>query len=214
MKPSIALGLVCFLVCEGSFGLLVRAGLLHVLLVGVVTILSGLNPLSLAQEWFGALAAYREYAVNSPSSPYVYGISTGLERIFGVSVSLDLLALPAAYLLWRTRELFSQTEIAALLLATAFIFGTPHAYDFYLLAPALVCLVAMPGKRVASFTLAVLLILPQRMMLELGFLSFDSVLRVVVPVVLCAVLVSARLFSAERSVDKAGILSETSWTPT
>jgi hypothetical protein len=212
MKPSIALGLLCFLMCEGRLGLLVRAGLLHVLCLLTVSLVSGLNPLSLVQEWFAALAAYRDYAVNSPASPYVYGISTGLERMFGISLSLDLLALPAAYLLWRAREAFSQSEILALLLAAAFVFGTPHAYDFYLLAPALLCLVDIPGKRVPAFTFAVLMILPQRVMAELGFVSFDSVLRVVVPMVLSAMLVSTRLFFLERSLDRRGVLSKTPWT--
>jgi hypothetical protein len=214
MKPSIALGLLCFLLCERSFGLLVRAGLLHVLCLLTVSVVSGLNPLALVQEWFAALAAYRDHAVNSPVSPYVYGISTGLERMFGVSVALDLLVVPTAYLLWRVREVFSQSETLALLLAAAFVFGTPHAYDFYLLAPALLCLVDIPGKRGAAFAFAVLMILPQRVMVELGFVGFDSVLRVVVPMVLSAMLVSTRLFFLERSLDRRGVLSKTPWTTT
>lgn len=202
MKPSIALGLLCFLLLEKHFALFLRTGLLHLASLSAAALMSGLNPLSLLQEWLGTLAAYRDYAVNSPTGPFVYGVSTALERISGQSLSLDLLVLPAVYLIWKTREHFSQIEILALLLAAAFIFGTPHAYDFYLLIPAFLCFVHTPAQRVASCILMMLMILPQRLMTEVGFVTFDSVLRVVVPLVLYGLYFTTRVL--ER-IDRAGV---------
>jgi hypothetical protein len=204
MKPSIALGLLCFLVLDRNFALLLRAALLHILCIGIASLMSGLNSLSLLSEWLGTLAAYRDYAVNSPAGPFVYGVSTALERISGVELSLDLLVLPATYLVWRSRESFLHIAILALLLAPAFVFGTPHAYDFYLLMPAFLCFANTPARRVASIALMMLLILPQRLMIEVGFVSFDSVLRVVVPVVLCALFVTTRILGR---VDRAGVVA-------
>lgn len=202
MKPSIALGLLCFLLLERNFALLLRAGFLHLACLCAAALMSGLNALSLLQEWLGTLAAYRDYAVNSPTGPFVYGVSTALERISGVSLSLDLVVLPAAYLIWKTREHFSQIEILALLLAAAFIFGTPHAYDFYLLIPAFLCFANTPARRVTSCILMVLMILPQRLMTEAGFVTFDSVLRVVIPLVLYGLFFTTRVL--ER-IDRASV---------
>jgi hypothetical protein len=210
MKPSVTLALLGYLLCEKRFRLLGCAAGLHLLLVGLVWVTTGHDPLSMFTGWLGALSSYRGYLHNSPAGSFVYGASTALYHLVGVSSALDLLALPVAYLLWRMRGVFSQAETIALLLATAFVFGTPHAYDFYLLVPALVCLVNRTGKVVGCMVLSTLMLTPQRVMIELGFVEFDSVLRVVVPLVICTLLVATRVeFEPQRGVRVLAWLRKT-----
>jgi hypothetical protein len=192
LKPSISLPIVIFLAFERSFALLVAVALMHVGGTWIASALIGVDAGALLTEWLMSLGRYRELPQNSPSGSFVYGLSTLLYRTTDVQCSLDLLALPLSYIVWRFRASYTANDCIALLLLIAFMVGAPHAYDFLLLLPALwsVC-GGLENSRAGSLygIASVMLLLPQRVLESVGFSSFDGILRVCAPIVLGLALI-------------------------
>jgi hypothetical protein len=190
MKPSITLPVVIFLALDRAFLLLIGAAALHVLLLCSATALTGIDPVSLLKQWLSVLATYRDLPQNDPSGEFVYGLSSLLTRILGKAPSLEVLALPGTYLVWRARSQLSLQQSIALLLVVAFVSGAPHAYDFFMLVPGLLCLLES-NRGVLHYLLAsAMLLVPQRLVELMGGRSFDSVFRVLAPVGILAGIVS------------------------
>jgi hypothetical protein len=190
MKPSITLPVVIFLALDRAVLLLIGAAALHVLLLCSATALTGIDPVSLLKQWLSVLATYRDLPQNDPSGEFVYGLSSLLTRILGKAPSLEVLALPGTYLVWRARSQLSLQQSIALLLVVAFVSGAPHAYDFFMLVPGLLCLLES-NRGVLHYLLAsAMLLVPQRLVELMGGRSFDSVFRVLAPVGILAGIVS------------------------
>jgi hypothetical protein len=209
VKPSISLALVVFLAFERNFKLLFVVGLIHVGATWIASTLTGVDVGTLFTEWLASLGRYRELPQNSPSESFVYGLSTLLYRTTGAQYSLDLLALPLSYVVWRFRASYTANECIALLLLVSFVVGAPHAYDFLLLLPALWSVWSRLEKSQAAsvyILVSVMLLLPQRVLGSIGLSSFDSVLRVCAPMVLGLALIGRQY--TERSDAEKSVVSE------
>jgi len=184
IKPSIAFTLVIFLVLERRFILLTSVALVHIVSALAASVVTGLSLLSLTSGWREALLRYRFLPQNAPTGSFVYGISSAVSRVWDSAPSLELLAFPITYLLWRQRKVFSDQQLIALLVLVAFILGTPHAYDFFMVVPALLYTLGYPSGLLVYSVVSVLIILPQRIVAQLGVSSFDSSCRVLAPLIL------------------------------
>lgn len=184
LKPSSTVALVVYLMLERRFALLAAAGCVHVVFTMVASLLTGIDPVELCAQWLRAIPKYREFAVNSPAEGVVYGLSVLVHRVTGVVRSLDVLAVPLAYLVWRMRDRFSRSEVAALIFLISYMVGTPHAYDFFMLLPALIAILERPHGVWVHAVVALMLLVPQRVAQPIVGSEFESIPRVLAPVVL------------------------------
>jgi hypothetical protein len=184
VKPSSTLAVLVYLLLERRFAILAIAALLHVASTQLAYFLTGIDPLSLMSSWVQTLPRYREFAVNTPEGNVVYGISVLIHRVFGSVVTLELLTLPLTYLVWRMRTMLAPYESIALLLLIAFIVGTPHAYDLFMLVPAMVCILRRPYGVWVYTLVTLMVVVPQRVLEPLVGQALESLPRVLAPVVL------------------------------
>jgi hypothetical protein len=184
VKPSSTVAVLVYLVLERRFSLLAVAGLLHGACTVVAWLLTGIDPISLCAQWLHTIPKYREFAVNSPAESVVYGLSVLVHRLTGAVVSLDILALPLTCLVWRLRDRWTTPDVIALLFLISYMVGTPHAYDFFMLLPALIRTITRSLGVLIYAAVSLMLLVPQRVLQPVFGPEFESVLRVLAPVVL------------------------------
>lgn len=202
VKPSVSIAVLVFLIFERRCTLLVGVAAAHLVLTCIAAALTGIEPFSLVRGWLAVLPRYRECLVNIPAGGYIYGLSTLLYQASGVFFSLEWLSLPIVYWIWRTQQRYSRESLIALLLVVSFLVSTPHAYEFCMILPALVC-VSRVGDAVGwCWVVTVMSMFPQRLLQTVAPAGFDSTLRALGPLVLCVIL--------SRIRDKAVVAEEIS----
>jgi len=194
VKPSSTLAVLVYLFLERRFAIISVAALLHVAGILAASFLTHIDALTLISSWIRTLPMYRDFAVNTPEGDVVYGISVLIHRVSGSVVTLELLALPLTYLVWRIRVLWAPSECIALLLLIAFMVGTPHAYDFFMLVPAMICILGRSYGVWMYTVVTLMVVVPQRVLEPVIGQAVESLPRVLAPVVLfiCMLLQRSR----------------------
>ena len=201
MKPSAVLALFVFLLLEGKVGIVLSVALLHLLSAALASALTSVELSALISGWVDAVAHYRELPQNAVTGSFVYGVSVLVQRMTGFVIMLDFAAIPLAFLVWRARRQLSSHECIALLMVISFTIGSPHAYDFLFLLPALFCVIERGYGVVVYWIVCAMLLIPQRALQVVGVSSFDSILRVLAPLVLLIFLLATRKLVKVAAAD-------------
>jgi hypothetical protein len=201
MKPSAVLALFVFLLLEGKVGIVLSVALLHLLSAALASALTSVELSALISGWVDAVAHYRELPQNAVTGSFVYGVSVLVQRMTGFVITLDFAAIPLAFLVWRARRQLSSHECIALLMVISFTIGSPHAYDFLFLLPALFCVIERGYGVVVYWMVCAMLLIPQRALQVVGVSSFDSILRVLAPLVLLIFLLATRKLVKVAAAD-------------